>query len=168
MRRPIDRRCFHSDHRGLIVRVADICTRAVVTCRRDISALDLAKLMRERHVGAVVVVDEDEGRATPVGIVTDRDLVIEVMACGVDPEILRVGDLIVTVPETAVDDELVFDAVWHMRRKGIRRLPVVDRQGRLFGILSADDLTRFLAEQLTGVASLALGQAAREETRKEE
>jgi len=152
------------------VRVADICTRSVVTCRRDITALDLAKLMRERHVGAVVVVDEDEdgGRAMPVGVVTDRDLVVEVMACGVDPEILRVGDLIVTAPETVVDDELMFDAVWHMRRKGIRRLPVVDAQGCLFGILSADDLTRFLAEQLTGVASLAIGQAAREEIRQEE
>ena len=149
------------------MRVAEICTRAVVTCRRDASALELAKLMRERHVGAVVVVDEDAGGAMPVGIVTDRDLVVEVMACGVDPEILRVGDLIVTAPETAVDDELVFDAVWHMRRKGIRRLPVVDGQGRLFGILSADDLTRFLAEQLTGVARLEIGQAAREEARQE-
>ena len=149
------------------MRVAEICTRAVVTCRRDISALDVAKLMRERHVGAVVVVDEDQGRAVPVGIVTDRDLVVEVMACGIDPVTLRIGDLIISDPETAIDDELVFDALWHMRRKGIRRLPVVDGQGRLFGILSADDLTRFLAEQLTGVANLAIGQAAREETKQE-
>jgi signal-transduction protein with cAMP-binding, CBS, and nucleotidyltransferase domain len=149
------------------VRVAEICTRAVVTCRRDTSALDLAKLMRERHVGAVVVVDEHEGRATPVGVVTDRDLVVEVMACGVDPGALRVGDLIVAEPETALDSELVFDAVWHMRRKGIRRLPVVDARGHLLGILSADDVTRFLAGQLTGVADLALGQAVREEIKQE-
>ena len=149
------------------VRVAEICTRAVVTCQRDTSALDLARLMRERHVGAVVVVDEHEGRATPVGIVTDRDLVVEIMACGVDPGALRVGDLIVAEPETALDSELVFDAVWHMRRKGIRRLPVVDARGHLLGILSADDVTRLLAGQLTGVADLVLGQALREEIKQE-
>ena len=149
------------------MRVAEICVRAVVTCRRDTSALDLAALMRERHVGAVVVVDEGESGPIPVGVVTDRDLVVEVMAAGVDPAILRVGDLIVTDLETVAAEELVFDALWHMRRKGIRRLPVVDGQGRLFGVLSADDLTRFLAEQLTGVANLAIGQPAREETKQE-
>jgi signal-transduction protein with cAMP-binding, CBS, and nucleotidyltransferase domain len=143
--------------------IGEICTRSVVTCKRDASALELAQLMRERHVGAVVVVDEHEGRATPVGLVTDRDLVVEVMACGVEPAMLRAADLIVADPVTAVDTELVFDAIWHMRRKGIRRLPVVDAQGYLIGMLTTDDVTHFLAEQLTGVSTIVPGQLKREE-----
>lgn len=149
------------------MRIGEICTRVVVTCRRDASALEVARLMRERHVGAVVVVDDDRGKPMPVGVITDRDLVVEVMACGVDPGMLRAGDMIVGEPVTAVDTELVFDAVWFMRSKGVRRLPVVHAQGHLLGILSADDVTRFLAEQLTGVASLELGQAEREACKQE-
>jgi signal-transduction protein with cAMP-binding, CBS, and nucleotidyltransferase domain len=148
------------------VHIGEICTRSVVTCRRDTSALELAQLMRERHVGAVVVVDEHEGRATPVGLVTDRDLVVEVMACGVDPAMLLAADLIVADPVIAVDTELVFDAIWHMRRKGIRRLPVVDAQGHLTGILTTDDVARFLAEQLTSVATIVPSQLQREEAKR--
>lgn len=146
--------------------IREICTRSVVTCRRDASALELAQLMRERHVGAVIVVDENAGQLTPVGLVTDRDLVVEVMACGVDPAILRAGDLVIAEPVTAVESELVFDAIWHMRSKGIRRLPVVDAQGHLLGILTSDDVTRFLAEQLTDVACLVQGQVHTEETKR--
>jgi signal-transduction protein with cAMP-binding, CBS, and nucleotidyltransferase domain len=148
------------------VRIGEICTRSVVTCLRSASALELARQMRERHVGAVVVVDEEQGRLLPVGVITDRDLVVEVMACGVDPGMLRAGDMIVTDPETAVDSDLVFDAICSMRRKRIRRLPVVNAQGHLQGMLSADDITGFLAEQLTGVASLMLGQAVHEDCRQ--
>jgi CBS domain-containing protein len=148
------------------VHIGEICTRGVVTCKRDTSALELAQLMRERHVGAVVVVDGPEGRATPVGIVTDRDLVVEVMACSVDPGMLLAADLIVADPVTALDSELVFDAIWHMRRKGIRRLPVVDAQGYLTGILTSDDVTRFLAEQLTSVATIVPGQRQREQAKR--
>jgi signal-transduction protein with cAMP-binding, CBS, and nucleotidyltransferase domain len=148
------------------VRIGEICTRTVVTCPRSASALELARLMRERHVGAVVVVDEEQGRMLPVGVITDRDLVVEVMACGVDPGILLAGDMIVTEPVTALDSDLVFDAVWCLRRRGIRRLPVVDAQGHLLGMLSADDITGFLADQLSGIARLTLGQAAREDSRQ--
>lgn len=146
--------------------IGEICTRPVVTCPRGTSALELARLMRERHVGAVVVVDELDGRSTPVGVVTDRDLVIEVMACGVDPELLLAGDLIVAEPATAVETELVFDAIWHMRRKGIRRLPVVDANSRLVGIVTTDDVTRFLAEQLTAVTCIVPSQVRREEANR--
>lgn len=146
--------------------IGEICTRGVVTCKRDTSALELAQLMRERHVGAVVVVDEHQGRARPVGIVTDRDLVVEVMACSVEPGMLLAADLIVADPVTAVDTELVFDAIWHMRRTGIRRLPVVDVQGNLMGILTTDDVTRFLAEQLSGVATIVPSQLKREEAKR--
>jgi signal-transduction protein with cAMP-binding, CBS, and nucleotidyltransferase domain len=134
------------------MRVGEICKRSVVTCGRDASALELARLMREHRVGDVVVVDEQDGASTPIGIVTDRDLVVEVMANSVDPDMLRADEMIVGELVTVLDTELVYDAIWHMRRKGVRRLPVLDAHGCLAGILTADDVTRFLALELTEVA----------------
>jgi len=142
--------------------IGEICTRSVVTCGRDTSVLELAQLMRDHHVGAVIVVDEHEGKLTPVGVVTDRDLVVEVMAKGVNPDLLRAGDLIANDLVTVFESELVYDAICHMRSKCIRRLPVVDANNHLLGILTADDVTEFLAEELTEVARIVPHQIKRE------
>ena len=147
--------------------IGEICTRSVVTCRRDASAPEIAQLMRDRHVGDVIVVDEHEGQLTPVGIVTDRDLVVQVMAKGLNPDLLRAGDLIADDLVTAMESEGVYDAIWHMRNKGLRRLPVVDAHNHLLGILTADDVTEFLAEELTEVARIAPRQIKREEAMRE-
>ena len=104
--------------------IGEICTRSVVTCGRNASALVLAQLMRDHHVGDVIVVEEHDGKSTPVGIVTDRDLVVEVVAKSVNPDPLRAGDLVTNDLVTAFECELVYDAIWHMRSKRIRRLPV--------------------------------------------
>ena len=149
------------------MRIGEICTRSVVTCRRDASALELAKLMRDHHVGDVIVVDEHEGVVTPVGIVTDRDLVIKVLAKGVDPDGLRAEDVGAVEIETAFESELVYDAIWHMRGKGIRRLPVVNAHNHLIGVLTTDDVTRFLAEELAEVARIAPQQIKREEATRD-
>lgn len=134
------------------MRISDLCTRSVVTCRRDTSALELAQLMRDRHVGDVIVVNVDAGGSTPVGIVTDRDMIVRIMAKGVDPNLVRADDLIADGLVTAVGREGVYDGIWHMRSKGVRRLPVVDDHNHLLGVLTADDVTRFLAEELTELA----------------
>jgi CBS-domain-containing membrane protein len=146
--------------------IGQICTRSVVTCTRDASARAVAQLMREQHVGDVVVIDEHDGTLIPVGVVTDRDLVVEVMALGMDAEMLHADDLIVAELVTAIDTEQVDDAVWHLRGKGIRRLPVVDARGCLVGILTADDVTRWLLEALTEVARVAPGQVKLERARR--
>jgi len=121
---------------------------------RETSALELAQMMRDRHVGDVIVVDEQEGRPTPVGIVTDRDLVVQIIAKGVKPELVRAGDMLVGDLVTADETEDVYDAIWPMRSKGIRRLPVVDAQARLLGGVTADDVTAFLAAELTELARI--------------
>jgi len=146
--------------------IGEICTRSVVTCGRDTSALELARMMRERHVGDVVVVDEGVDGATPIGVVTDRDLVVEVMAAGVDPDLLRAGDMVVGELATALDTELVYDAIWHMRSLGVRRLPVVDANNHLRGLLTADDVARFLAQELTEVARIGPDQIQLEQSRR--
>lgn len=136
------------------MQIGEICTRDVVVCERDTNAVELAQLMRDRHVGDVIVVEPVEGRAVPVGIVTDRDLVLDVLAEEADPTTLAAGDLMSAELVTARDTEVVYDAVWHMRSKGIRRLPVVDARGFLVGVLTADDVTAFLAEELAQIARI--------------
>lgn len=143
--------------------ISEICTRSVVTCDRQTSALEVARRMRDRHVGDVVVVDMQGARPVPVGIITDRDLVVQVMALEVDPRILRAGDLMTEGVVTAAASEAVYDAIWHMRSKGVRRLPLVDAHNVLVGVLSADDVTRFLAEELGALARVGPQEIHREE-----
>ena len=142
--------------------IYDICTREAVTCRRDTSAIDVARLMRQRHVGDVIVIDDAEGCTLPVGIVTDRDLVVQVLAKGVNPESVTAGDIMSDNPVTALGSEAILDAIWHMRGHGVRRLPVVDRRGALVGVLTVDDITRFLASELGEMARIAPRQIERE------
>lgn len=149
------------------MRIGEICNRSVVTCRRDTRVSELARMMRDQHVGAVVVVDSQEApRPRPVGVVTDRDLVVQVMALGADPESLLAGDLLVGDVARANEAETVYDAVWHMRGKGVRRLPVVDSHDGLVGVIAVDDVTRVLAEALLEVTRTAPHQIAHERRKR--
>ena len=146
--------------------IGEVCTRSVVTCRRETSVVEVAQIMRDRQVGNVIVVDEREKSLIPVGIVTDRDLVIHVMAKGVSAEGLRAGDMIKGDLETARQADDIYDAIWRMRSKAIRRLPVVDSSNSLVGVLTVDDVTRLLAEALSEVGRIPLHQAKKEEGRQ--
>lgn len=143
--------------------VNEICRRTVVTCGRSASASEIARLMREHHIGDVIVTDSHGGSQTPVGIVTDRDLVVLVMAPGIDPDAFTAGDLMVPTLETVGESETVYDAIWHMRGRGLRRLPVVDAHNVLRGMLSYDDLVAFLARELVDLSAIAPRQASREQ-----
>ena len=73
--------------------IGEICNREVITIQRDETVLEAAKLMRQYHVGAVIVIDKLDGRTAPVGIITDRDLVVEVLATELDQTVITVGDI---------------------------------------------------------------------------
>lgn len=143
--------------------ISEICTREVVTCPRTLGVEELARLMRDRHVGDVIVTDQGARSPIPVGIVTDRDLVVRVIAQGVAPSALTAGDVMDGSLSTALGSESVYDAVWHMRSRGIRRLPVVDEHGVLVGLITADDLVRFIATELTELGAIAPRQARMEQ-----
>lgn len=140
--------------------IGEICSREVVVCTRPTSIEAAAELMRRHHVGDLVVVDErPNGRRMPVGIVTDRDIAVGIVAKGLNPEGIAVAELM--APEIVVGQESdsVLDTVARMRAHGIRRLPIVDAEGILVGIVSADDLLDLFAEELTALARLvAQGQ----------
>jgi CBS domain-containing protein len=142
--------------------VGEICNREVVITEKSVSVADAAQLMRTHHVGDLVVVEEKSGRRHPVGIVTDRDIVVEVVAAGVSPDTLTVGDIMGTEVATVRESEGLFAALRYMRDKGVRRMPVVDREGGLVGILTLDDLLGLLAEEMTELAKLVSHERQRE------
>jgi CBS domain-containing protein len=136
------------------MQIGEICTREVVHCRPDSSVMEIAQLMRDHHVGDLIVVEMQRGKPVPVGIVTDRDLVVHVLSQGIGPEALTAKGLMNEELVTAAEKELVYDAISRMRSKGVRRLPVVDADNFLIGVLTADDVVEFLAEELTEVARI--------------
>ena len=141
--------------------IQDICNRDVVCAPRETTVVQAAALMREHHVGDVIVIDRPDAERMPIGIVTDRDIVIEVIAKGVDPRTATLGDLVpwgrlVTVEETDTDTETL--ALMHAR--GVRRMPVIDAAGVLVGIITLDDILPRLARELGQLAEF--GQRGRE------
>lgn len=146
--------------------IGDICKRAVIVVEAEHSVRVAAALMRDQHVGTLVVV-RNNGTCRPIGIVTDRDIVIGVVAVGLDPEVLTVGDIMGQRFFTAPEDQGVLETVRQMRREGVRRLPIVDRDGALIGIVTLDDLLGLLAGELGELAGLlAREQAIEEKTRR--
>ncbi|MGH8762405.1 MAG: CBS domain-containing protein [Nitrosospira sp.] len=142
--------------------VGEICNRDVVILQRDATILDAAQLMREHHVGDVLVVEERDGARIPVGIVTDRDLVVEIMATGLDPTVITVGDIMVPELVTVKESAGVFETVQYMRSKAVRRLPIVDENGMLAGILALDDLLELLSEEFLAIVKLVRVQRQKE------
>ncbi len=126
----------------------EICSRSVIFVARNATVELAAQLMRRHHVGTVVVVDDTNGARVPAGIVTDRDIVIEVNAAGLDQKAIIVGDIMAPELVTVREDEGLLQTVEIMRYKGVRRLPVVDKNGNLCGIVSIDDLFEALTEQM--------------------
>jgi CBS domain-containing protein len=140
-----------------------VCTRDVAHVFRSTALNEAARVMRERHVGCLVVVDETtEGRVV-AGMLTDRDIVTAVVARDVDAATLRVGDVMTEDVATVREDDALHDVIAVMRRHRVRRVPVTASQQRLVGLLSLDDLLRVAAEDL-----LALAMAAGEQSRVEQ
>jgi CBS domain-containing protein len=142
--------------------IRDICTIQTISCNRDETVQGAALLMRKHHVGDLVVVDGDDGQAIPVGIVTDRDIVVSVVALGLDPDSLQVGDIMSDDLLTCREDDDVYQTIEQMRLRGIRRVPVVNGNGALAGIVSADDLLEFLAEEMGDLSRISGSQQAHE------
>lgn len=131
------------------MRVADLCSPHVVTAEPGATLRDAALLMRNQHVGAVLVVERRDGVTKPIGILTDRDIVVEVVAVpGARPEDIRVSDAMSTDLALAHADEGLFEAARRMSERAVRRLPVVGPDGALQGIVTLDDLLRVLAAEL--------------------
>jgi CBS domain-containing protein len=135
--------------------VGSICKRNVVVAPKGESIVDAAKRMRVLHVGTVMVIEERAGVQVPVGILTDRDIVLSIVASDAEHlPCLVVGDAMSDELVTAGEDASLAEALKLMQERGVRRLPVVDHTGALVGIVTADDLIRFLADELGQLVQL--------------
>ena len=141
--------------RSLIMDIGTICKRNVVTVREADELVAAAQLMREKHVGYLIVVKPSivDVTVTPVGVITDRDIVVAVVAKETDPRTLKVGDVMTRQPAVVEEGSSVSTALQLMRRIGVRRVPVIGRAGMLVGVLSLDDVLDAIAGELMDIAS---------------
>ena len=132
--------------------VGTICTRQVVTVDRSMDVAAAAVVMRNKEVGYLVVTDAARGGLKPVGVVTDRDMVIKVLARDISPHTLKVCDVMTPDPLVAGYSDDISKTLHRMRALGVRRVPVIDSLGRIAGVLSLDDAFDHLVVQMADVA----------------
>ena len=147
---------------GERLNAGDICNRIVTVAERDMSLVQAAQLMRDHHVGCLVVVDETGASRLVAGMLTDRDIVTAVIAQEVDPNTLRVEDVMTSDVVTALEEDSVMDMLGLMRRKGLRRIPVTTPGRALQGLVTLDDLLEIFAEQLRALVLAIEAEQMRE------
>ena len=141
----------------------ELCNRTVYIIRAHESVLEAARLMRKYHVGCLVVVEQRGTDRVPIALVTDRDLVVKGMAeARSDLESMQVGRVMSKGLTTARDSERMYDVRKKMRARGVRRIPVVDAEDRLQGIIAFDDMVEWMAQELTDLAQLVSREQQRE------
>jgi CBS domain-containing protein len=138
------------------VPIESLLRRPAYTLSPDARCREAAQLLADAGVGCVVVAEE--GR--PVGIVTDRDLVLRVMAPGLDPEKTRLREVMSAEPVFVAKERSLDQVLATMRQQGVRRVPVVDAHGQLEGVVALDDLLPLLSDQLADLADAIRGELA--------
>ena len=140
----------------------ELCNRQVVTANRDTNVSEAAQLMRDKHVGSLIIVEERDNHMEAVGILTDRDIVIEVLAEKVDPEAVTVGDIMTGAVLKVCEQDSILDIARRMRARGVRRVPVVSNQCELVGVLAQDDILKLLSEELSLLVKVTTREAEQE------
>lgn len=144
------------------MKLKDLCEIEVATCTRDATIAQAARLMRQHHAGDLVVVDDSDGDREPIGILTDRDIVLEAVAQGRDLSRTKVSEIMSSQLVVASVSEDLDTVLERMRQHGVRRLPVIDDNGNVFGIITLDDLLRTHAEQAAALLSVVTKEQTRE------
>ena len=132
----------------------EFCTTDVAWCTRDTTVLEAARLMRKKHLGDLVIVDDPEDEFAPIGLITDRDIVVKVIGNELSAGETRVGEIMRTPLVTASDSEDSNAAIARMRQHGVRRLPVTGHHGKLVGIDTLDDLLKRLRSEVDSLLEL--------------
>ena len=146
--------------------VGEICSRNVIQVSQQDSVLKVARIMREQHVSAVIVVDNIEGEFRPQGMITDRDLVLEVLAVKIDPTVVKAEDILTSELICVTETHEVTEALKYLRYYGVRRAPVVNIEGVLVGIFSIEDSLSILSEEFSQLVKLLSGELINETQNK--
>ena len=139
--------------------VGSLCSRPPVAVAAGTPLSDVAQLMREQHVGAVVVTEGDPARPQVAGIITDRDIVCARITRVADLSSISAAETMTAHPLLISEQDSVGAAVAHLRARGVRRAPVVAEDGALLGVISADDLLAHLAGEIAALAGIVSRQA---------
>lgn len=131
--------------------VGKICNRSVVVVAPDDSVREAARRMAQYNVGTLVVLDADERL---LGILSDRDVALRCIGSNLDPDADSVGDVMTSPVRSVPESTPIEDALSTMAASGVRRLPVVDAEDHLVGILSLDDVLELLAEEAEAIGRL--------------
>lgn len=142
------------------------CDNEVSLLTQDSSILEAAQVMRKNHVGEVIIVEHQKAKTIPLGIVTDRDLVIEIMAMEVDVEKINLGSIMCFELITVSDDTSLNDALEIMQINGIRRAPVIDGSGALIGLINIESILKILTQDMTKLLKLFNTEKRIEKTRR--
>lgn len=142
--------------------IAEYCNREVVIVEATETVMEAAILMRAHHVGDVVVVEKRDNLNFPVGILTDRDIVMEVLAQAEEPSSVIIGDVMSRDLIMVREQDDLMATIKLMCSRGIRRMPVVDDEGVLLGILTVDDVLELITEQMFDLANLVTRERHRE------
>jgi CBS domain-containing protein len=143
--------------------IGEVCTRTIVFTQQNSTILEAAQLMRSHHVGDLVVMDEGGEQSAPVGIITDRDIVLAVVAKNVAPDTITVGDVMGEELMVAKEEDGIWETLQRMRRKGVRRIPVVSEKEALVGIFTLDDALELMAEEINELVNLIKQEQIQEE-----
>ncbi|MET0988292.1 MAG: CBS domain-containing protein [Steroidobacteraceae bacterium] len=144
--------------------VGTYCRHHVITIAPSADLAEAAACMRMSHVGLLVVVNPGERR--PLGVLTDRDIVVEVVAADLPPRLITVRDAMTPNPVVARESELLSVVCERMRSMGVRRVPVVDDVGNLIGIVASDDVLDVSAAMLFNLSSAAHKEQSRERSQR--
>lgn len=147
-------------------RAGDLCNRRVTTVAPDDAIASAVELMRREHVGDVIVTTSGPDGQRPARILTDRDVVVELLAPGISQNQVTVGDCMTEELVVAREDEDLLVALERMAARGVRRLPVVDHRGLLAGILSVDDVLAFIGEASAAITEIIAQGRTRERVRR--
>lgn len=142
--------------------INECCNADVVCCETNTLITEVASLMRLHHVGDVIVVETQDGARIPAGIVTDRDIVIEIISLQLDMNVFTAGDIMSAPAVTVLEKTGFVDALRVMREHKVRRLPVVAENGELIGIVTATDIMKALMAELSMMTDALAAQPARE------
>lgn len=143
--------------------VGELCTRETVIIYENENILEAAKLMKKFHVGDLIVVKDTEGGTMPVGILTDRDIVVKVLAFEANPIDILTKDIMSENLLIAKDKDDIYETLEKMKDKGVKRVPVVDLYGYLIGILSSDDILELISEELNNMIKILYKEVKKEE-----
>lgn len=141
------------------------CNREVVVTESGTTINEVAKLMREHHVGDLVVIRKEGDQNIPIGIITDRDLVVGVLAQDIPTEAITLRDVMSAGLITVTEEHTLLETLATMKEHGIRRIVVVNGDGGLEGILTADDAIELISEAMNSLVQLVKRELSEEAQR---